>query len=172
MSNDLGPVISEHKGRLAAGGIGWYLGGVFLAGCTFGLLKALVAGSLGEVLYMLIAGGGAALWLLWLYSKWKQSITIHQLGFVLRRVFREPRAVRFDQVTRVDVHRTSSRQSIHLKGVHVELCLSLQDGSRMVLTNDIADIEQLASYAQPGGPSAGGPSQGGAIGSHEPSPWG
>lgn len=157
---DLGPVISEHQGRIAAGGIGWYIGGLMFGASIVGVFKSLIAGAFSEVLYMLVFAIGTGLWLFWLFAKWKQSLTIYQHGFVHRRVVGAPRTVRFDEVNQVEVYRQASRQSLHTKGLHVEVTLYLRAGGTLVLSNDIADIEQLAVYAQPGGASAGGPSAG------------
>ncbi|MFK8001622.1 MAG: DUF6585 family protein [Polyangiales bacterium] len=172
MNSELGPVISEHQGRFAAGGIGWYVGGLVFVSGVVSLGYALVRGAFHEIPSSLFALAVMTPWLLFLYSKWKQTLTIHQLGFVHRRILREPRVLRFDQVQDVDIYRVHQRGSWHLKGVHVEVTLFLHGGGKLVISNDIEGIEQLAAYAKPDGAgqssvqNAAGPQGGGA------SPWG
>lgn len=167
---ELGPVISEHRGRFAAGGVGWYLGGVLFASGVFGLGNALIQGAFIDIPFMLVVTFITSLWLLFLYAKWKQTLTIHQLGFVHRRLLREPRVLRFDQVQDVDIYRVHKRGSWHMKGVHVEVTLFLHGGGKMVITNDIDGIEQLAAYAKPGG--AGQAQSAAPAQQGEASPWG
>lgn len=172
MNSELGPVISEHKGRFAAGGIGWYLGGVLFAAGVVGFGNALISGAFFDIAYMLVVITITGFWLFFLYSKWKQTLTIHQLGFVHRRVLRAPRVLRFDQVQDVDIYRVHKSGSWHMKGVHVEVTLFLHGGGKMVITNDIEGVEQIAAYAKPG--AAANPAQSGAAAPQVggPSPWG
>ena len=164
MTESLGDVVSEHRGRFAAGGIGWYLGGLMFLAAGYGLFNELINGELINVPGMLLFLGASGLWLFWLWSRWKQTLTIYTQGFEWRRIARAPVVVRFDEVASVDVYRVRSRQSMHLKGEHVEVTLRLRDDRKVKLTNDIEGIEQLVAYVDRPAPAA--------AAAAEVSPWG
>ena len=148
MSANLGAVVSQHRGRFAAGGVNWYLGGLALLAGGWGLINELINGELINVPFFLLVLGGAGLWLFWLWSRWKQTLTIYTDGFEWRRIARAPLVVRFDEVTGVDVYRVISRQAMHLKGEHVEITLRLRDNRKVKITNDIEGVEQLVGYVE------------------------
>ncbi|MEM9863151.1 MAG: DUF6585 family protein [Myxococcota bacterium] len=143
---NLGAMVSVHNGRMAAGGLGWYVAGVMALAAVVGVFRALVSARWGELLYLLVMLATLGAYLFWLYARWKQKLTIYQHGFIHQPVLGAARAVRFDEVEHVDVRREVNRRAVHLKGEHVRITLHLNDGKRMVLTNDIADVEHLTGY--------------------------
>lgn len=158
---DLGPVLSTHKGRIAAGGVIWYCCGFIVVGSVWGLLTGLVAldfGRAGGALGGIALGG---LGLLWAYSKYAQTLSIHQHGFVWNRFLRAPLTVRWSDVKNVRIERIHERKTLHMKGVHVEIEIELMSGGYVVLTNDIDKVEDIQGYlsrpqpvAAPGGAPA------------------
>jgi hypothetical protein len=162
MSNtELGAFISEHKGRFAAGGISWYLGGILFAAGFVGMGREILAGNWVNIPFFLLVCGCAGLWLFYNFTRWKQKITLYSDGFVWTRVVRKPVVVRWADVASVQVTRRSSRQAMHLKGFHVDVDLALRDGSHVVVTNDMDGVETIASYAstpaEPSGPPPASP---------------
>lgn len=152
----LGPVISEHKGRLAAGGVSWYVVGIMFAASVVGVFKAVIAGEWDTILYFVIVLPLLGAFLFWLYSRWKQTLVIHTEGFEWKRLGRAPVVVRYDEIANVNVTRHRSRQSMHMKGEHTVLDIRLKSGKTVTITNDIKDVEQLASYAGNAAAPAGG----------------
>lgn len=161
---ELGPVLSTHRGRLAAGGLLWLLGPLAVVGGVIALVRGLVTGEASGILTGLggLALGGLAGAALLLYSValWRQELVAHQHGFVWRRPLRAPLVVRWDQIRGVRTKTTvGGRGTFHLKGQEVELELTLVGGRELVVSNDLERVEELRGYAStPSGP-------------HAPSPW-
>lgn len=179
MNDDLGPVLSTHKGRLAAGGYFWWVGG--LAG-VFGAYRA-ITGSIGGD--WALAGQGVTGVLfglaLAIYPSFLllQTLTAHQHGFVWTRLLRAPVRVRWSDVANVSVRTEHDRRALHMKGANVELDITLRDGRHVFVTNDLEGIEQIQGYLARGAQAAtaaptsawGPPPAGGGAGA-PPSPWG
>ena len=94
----LGPVLSEHKGRIAAGGIGWFVGGLIFAATGFGFLQAIFTADfakLGPALLGILVSG---LWLFYNYTRYAQTLTIRRDGFVWTRLLRAPLVLGFADV--------------------------------------------------------------------------
>ncbi len=165
MSNtELGAIISEHKGRLAAGGVSWYVGGILFVSGILGMGNEVMAGNWINIPFFLLVVGCAGLWLFYSYTRWRQKITLYSEGFVWTRVVRKPLTVRFADVASVQVTRTGGRRAMHLKGVDVRVDLKMRDGSHVVVSNDMNGIETIASSAGAISKPAAGPPPA--------SPWG
>lgn len=164
-TTDLGPVLSTHRGRLAAGGWLWVVAPLALVGGVMALVRGLVAGEVSSVVAGLggLAMGGAvgSALLLYAVALMRQEVVAHQKGFVWRRFLRAPRVVRWDQIRGVRTKTiVGGRGTFHLKGQEVELALTLVDGSELVLSNDLERVEEIGRHASvPSTP-------------HAPSPWG
>jgi len=166
-AQQLGPVISEHKGRLAAGGVSWYVVGLMFVASIVGAFKAVVAGDWNLILYFLVALPLLGGFLFWLYTRWKQTLILHTEGFEWKRIARANIVVRYDEIDKVHVRREVSRRAMHMKGEHTVLTVRLKSGKTVTITNDIENAEQLASYADSSKAAA-------APGGSPPaaSPWG
>jgi hypothetical protein len=138
--------------------------GIVFVGGVLGVGQTVMAGELRNVPFFLLITSLAGLFLFYNYTRWRQRLVVYANGFVWTRVVRKPLTLLWRDVSRVDVSRHHSRQSFHTKGVHVEVTLTLKDGKRVVVTNDMDGIEAVASHA--GAPQA-------AVGaSPTSSPWG
>jgi hypothetical protein len=140
----LGRMVSQHQGRMLAGGWLIYIGLILVAsGCL-----ALVKMAQGEEAVpgggdpLVIAAGFAigALFLFISYRRWKQSLTVYEGGFVWARGRRE-RAVRWDEVADYNALTTHSRN-----GASYELTVRTRDGKTLVLTDAIENVQQLHGY--------------------------
>lgn len=156
---DLGPVLSKHDGRIAAGGYFWWVGGLAL---VFGAYRV-VTGAVGGD-FVLAGQGvtgmafGAVLWVWPAYLRF-QTLTAHQNGFVWKRILRAPVVVRWADVTGVQMRTEHNRRALHMKGTNVELDISLRSGGHVVVSNDLDGIEQIQGYLQRG--AAAPPAQAG-----------
>jgi hypothetical protein len=165
--NELGPTYSTHKGRFAAGGFLWYVGGIIVVGGVVALVRGLLTfdamsalGGAGTFALAMLAGGGCVLYA---YSLLAQELVAHQYGFVWKRFLRAPLVVRWDQVRGVQTRTEyGGRGTFHTKGQNVELELRLADGTTLVLTNDLDRVEELRGYMTTPQPAA----------ATAPSPWG
>jgi hypothetical protein len=175
--DDLGPVLSTHKGRLAAGGYFWYLAALMT---VFGGWSVVSAPFTGD---WVRAGNGvtavAVACVIVIYPAYRllQTLTAHQNGFVWKRLLRAPVVVRWVDVANVRMLTEHNRRALHMKGTHVELDITLKSGEHVVVTNDLEGIEQIQGYLQRGAAAPaqtagawGAPPQPGAGG--PPSPWG
>lgn len=155
MSDELGPLSSTHKGRIAAGGIVWYIAGLMFAAGAYAFLSGLVTMSFerlpGALGGMAIGGVG----LLYGYVKYAQTLAIHQHGFVWKRFLRAPIVVRWDQVKAVRVETWRERRTLHTKGEHTEIAIDLTSGGTVTLTNDIDRVDDVRGYLRSGGGSSG-----------------
>ncbi|MBX3247007.1 MAG: hypothetical protein KF901_07490 [Myxococcales bacterium] len=147
MDKQLGQVISEHHGRLAAGGLGWYVVGIMFVASIVGAGKAIVAGNMDEILYFVIALPVLGSVLFWFFTRWKQTLVIHTEGFEWKRLLRADVVVRYDEIDNVEVTRYRSGRSMHLKGEHTIVDIRLKSGKYVKMTNDIENVEQLEGYA-------------------------
>lgn len=163
---DLGPVLSTHKGRFAAGGLLWPVGGVLLLAGPVMLVRGLLAGTPAGLFEgaggLALATPAGALLLLYAYSLFAQEIVAHQQGLVWTRFLRAPLVLRWDQVRSVQMRTTvGGRGTFHLKGQDIELELELTDGRSISITNDLERAEELRGYMSQPAPTA-----------PAPSPWG
>lgn len=168
----LGTVISEHNGRIAAGGILWYIVGLMFVASVVGLFKEMVLGNWGNTPYFFVVGPLLGLVLLWLFSLWRQTLVIYTHGFVWNRLFRSPIEIRFDEIQDVNVTRIVNRKAMHLKGEHLEIVLDLRNGKSLKITNDLTGVEQLVPYVRGSQQSVAQAAPGASPGAPPASPWG
>lgn len=178
--NDLGPALSTHKGRFAAGGYLWYLGTLMLVFGAWAVVSAPFTGDWARAGNGVLAVVVVPLVVAWPAYKLRQTLTIHQNGFVWERPFRAPLVVRWAEVRGVHVSQVYERRTLHTKGMHLEIQITLEGGREVVVTNDLDKIEDLQGYlrnaaSQAGVASVGAPGTmpGAAPGAGAPpSPWG
>lgn len=166
--SDLGPVVSTHEGRLAAGGFLWPIGGVLLLSGPALLVRGVASGDPAGLVEGLgsfaLATGVGALLVLYAYALRAQRIVAHQHGLVWTRFLRAPFVLRWDQIADVRMRTTyGGRGSFHLKGQHVELEVDLRDGRSISITNDLDRVEELRGYMMSSSQPRVAPA---------PSPWG
>lgn len=164
---DLGPVVSTHPGRLAAGGLLWPIGAVLVLSGPVTLVRDVVMGTgfVTGLLTLAIATPLGAALLLYSYALYAQRIVAHQHGLVWTRLLRAPLVLRWDQVREVRMRSTvGGRGTYHLKGQDIELELVLNDGRELWISNDLERAEELRGYMSAPRPTPGAPTP--------PSPWG
>lgn len=148
--SDLGPVLSAHEGRFAAGGYLWPVGAVLLVAGPLLFLRGLAAGApvtlegLGTAALAMSLG---ALLLLYAFVLRAQRIVAHQQGFVWTRFLRAPLVVRWDEIRDMRVRTTyGGRGTYHLKGQEIELELDLKGRRTISISNDLDRIEDLRAH--------------------------
>lgn len=175
--NDLGPVLSTHKGRLASGGYFWYLGALMTVFGLYAVVSAPFTGDYAKAGSGILGVGVAAVLMLYPAYMYFQRLVAHQHGFVWTRPMRAPVVLRWADVANVAMSTEHNRRALHMKGTHVELDITLRSGEHVVVTNDLEGIEQIQGYLQhgarsaaplPSGPWGGSPGQPPGP----PSPWG
>lgn len=177
--NDLGPVLSTHKGRIAAGGYFWYVGVLTAVFSAYSIVQAPFSGDYGRALSGVTGLAFAFVLLLYPTYVYLQRLVAHQHGFVWTRPLRAPVVVRWSDVANVQMTTEHNRRALHMKGVHVELDITLRSGEHVYVSNDLDGIEQIQGYLQQGARGAAAPAQqawgapqGGPPQGGPPSPWG
>lgn len=174
--NDLGPVLSTHPGRIATGGYFWYIGALTLVAGCWSVITGALAGDWGRAGSGVMALGLSVLLLVWPAWKLRQKLTAYQHGFVWERLFLAPIVLRWSEVRDVRVTEVRERRSLHFKGVHVEIDITKTDGTHLVVTNDLDNIESIQGYLRNGSmapvPGTSGPGTSGPVPGAPPSPWG
>lgn len=169
---DLGPVLSTHKGRIAAGGYLWYMAPlVFLFG-AWALVSAPFTGDWGRAGSGVLGMGLALVLLIWPVMKLRQTLTAYQNGFVWERLFRAPLTVRWADVRNVRITEEHDRRAIHAKGVHLEIEITLADRSVVVISNDLDDIDAIQGYLRSAASAPRAAVAGAPPPAAPPSPWG
>lgn len=144
--HDLGRSIAVHRGTLAAGGWGWYLGGILLLAGVVGPIRAVVAPTpdqvrmgMDQVLIMagvaLVAG---TLVLVLPVLRWRQEVELFERGFVWTSLTGMKSASR-DQVRGVELTRYRNRM-----GTREVVAVTLADGRKLSITG-VDRAEQLAN---------------------------
>lgn len=166
--SDLGPVVSTHEGRLAAGGLLWPIGGVLLLAGPAWLLRGIASGDPARFVeglgaFALGVAAGASL-LTYAYALRAQRIVAHQHGLVWTRFLRAPLVLRWDRIRDVRMRTTyGGRGTFHLKGQDIELEIDLTDGTSLSIHDDLERVEELRGIMMSAARPAPSPS---------PSPWG
>ena len=172
--NDLGPILSTHQGRIAAGGLIWYIVGIMFVGSVVAIGKALIAVDYTTLINVVLTGAFSALILLWAYSLYAQTLNVHQYGFVWKPFLRAPVTVKWSDVRSFNVESRQGRTKVallrfplHMKGQHTVISMTLADGKTVELSNDIDKVEDIRGYLANAGGSATPATSASAA-----SPWG
>lgn len=153
--DQFGALVSTHKGTLFARPFGALIGLFLTVGGAYAATKALLAGEQSDVLLSAGLALGGLLVLGWRFYLWRQTLLIHQRGFVLKRLGQAPIEVAFEQVRRLEITRVRKTVGAGLFSVYD---YELLDGRVVRVTSDIEGVDVLKNHATPKSQAPAAPS--------------
>jgi hypothetical protein len=145
-----GRQLSSHKGTIAAGALGWYIGAFLLLGAISGVTKGQFGAAAGALGLAAVAFGFAVPLL-------RQSVDVFERGLVWTRVWGTV-AVSAEEAGRVTLVRHYRRW-----GNYTEVRIALKGGGKRSILG-VTEPEQLANYVSAWGRALAAPPMPAATG--------